>query len=100
MAVTAVVREWDEPEGWGVLDAPETPGGCWAHWSSIAVDGFRSLAPDQDVQLEWEPAEQDGYSYRALRTWPVGVDPVDHDLSEQDGACSSTLTIRFDDDPS
>lgn len=100
MAVTAVVREWDEAEGWGVLDAPETPGGCWTHWSSIAVDGFRSLAPGQDVELEWERADQDGYSYRALRAWPAGVDPVDQGGPDQDGVYSSTLTIRFDDDAS
>ncbi|MEJ5946905.1 hypothetical protein WDZ17_16545 [Pseudokineococcus basanitobsidens] len=99
MTVTAVVREWDEAEGWGVLDSPETPGGCWTHWSSVAVDGFRGLAPGQDVQLEWEAADQDGYGYRALRTWPGGADPVEHHGSDDQGAYSSKLTIRFDEDP-
>lgn len=27
--VTATVREWRDEEGWGVLDSPETPGGCF-----------------------------------------------------------------------
>lgn len=25
--VTATVRDWNDEEGWGVLDSPETPGG-------------------------------------------------------------------------
>lgn len=100
MAVTAVVREWDEAEGWGVLDSPETPGGCWTHWSNVAVDGFRTLRPGEDVRLEWEPADQDGYGYRALRAWPAGVDPVEDDGADHEGAYSSKLTIRFHEDSS
>ena len=35
--VAAIVREWHADLGWGVLDSPETPGGCWAHFSVIGT---------------------------------------------------------------
>ncbi|MGI8701473.1 MAG: hypothetical protein ACR2JU_09765 [Nocardioidaceae bacterium] len=28
MTSRATVRTWHDDEGWGVLDLPETPGGC------------------------------------------------------------------------
>lgn len=70
--VTATVREWHDEEGWGVLDSPETPGGCWAHFSHIQVKGFRTLSPGQQVDLQWEAPgfKQDGYSYRAVDIVP------------------------------
>lgn len=63
----ATVREWRDDEGWGVLESPETPGGCWAHFSAIEMTGFRSLNVGESVQLEWEQAEQDGYDFLAVR---------------------------------
>jgi CspA family cold shock protein len=66
----ATVREWDDEEGWGVLDSPETPGGCFAHFGDIeGLEGFRSPAAGQRVELDWEAPgfQQDGYDFRALR---------------------------------
>jgi len=60
-----IVREWHEEAGWGVIDSPETPGGCWAHFSSIVAVGYRALRAGQPVGLEWEAADQDGFAYRA-----------------------------------
>lgn len=70
--VTATVREWHDEEGWGVLDSPETPGGCWGHYSHIQAEGFRTLSPGQRVQLQWEAPgfKQDGYVYRAVNIVP------------------------------
>lgn len=70
--VTATVREWHEEDGWGVLDSPETPGGCFSHFSDIQMTGFRTLSPGQQVGLEWEAPgfEQDGYVYRAVSIVP------------------------------
>jgi CspA family cold shock protein len=65
--IQATVREWDDEQGWGVLDSRETPGGCWAHYSAVEMPGFRSLAAGQKVTLEWEAVEQDGYQCRAVR---------------------------------
>ncbi|WP_373305092.1 hypothetical protein [Streptomyces lucensis] len=42
-AVTASVREWRDEEGWGVLDSPETPGGCLGHYADVQAPGFPTL---------------------------------------------------------
>ncbi|MFF8592543.1 cold shock domain-containing protein [Streptomyces sp. NPDC015220] len=70
--VIATVREWHDEEGWGVLDSPETPGGCWAHYSEIRKRGFHSLAPGDLVDLQWEKprSKQDGFTYRAVTVVP------------------------------
>ncbi|MGW1744989.1 cold-shock protein [Streptomyces sp. NPDC002092] len=65
--ILATVREWDDEEGWGILDSPETPGGCWTHFSAVEMEGFRSLTAGAKVTLEWEAGEQDGFQYRAVR---------------------------------
>jgi CspA family cold shock protein len=69
---SATVREWYEGERWGVLDSAETPGGCFAHYSALEMDGYRSLAPGQHVEMEWEAPgfKQDGYDFRAVRVRP------------------------------
>jgi CspA family cold shock protein len=65
------VRDWYDEEGWGVIDSPSTPGGCWTHFSAVEADGFRSLRPGSSVEFRWEAAEQDGYNYRT--TWVRGT---------------------------
>jgi CspA family cold shock protein len=73
----ATVREWHDDRGWGVLDSPETPGGCWTHYSVIdtpclgSVDGaevseYKVLSTGEKVEFEWERAGQDGFVYRAV----------------------------------
>ncbi|MFF0341005.1 cold shock domain-containing protein [Kribbella sp. NPDC004875] len=59
------VRFWHEEEGWGVIDCPSTPGGCWTHYSVIEADGYRSLTEGATVRVRWENPGQDGYDYRA-----------------------------------
>ena len=70
--VIATVREWRDEEGWGVLDSPETPGGCFGHYADIQAPGFRTLEPGQRVELTWEAPgfKQDGYDYRAVSIVP------------------------------
>jgi cold shock protein len=79
-----------------VLDSPDTPGGCWAHFSAVATAGYRRLAPDEQVQFDWELADQDGFAYRALRVWPVGQEPVERPACEPSEAYRSTLRLDFD----
>ena len=81
MATRGRVREWHDDEGWGVVDAEEAPGGCWAHFSAVRVDGFKSLASGTEVLLELEPADQDGYDFRALTVWRADEQPVDGETS-------------------
>lgn len=64
---TGTVREWHAELGWGVLDSPDTPGGCWVHFSNIDGTGFRALTVGATVDLDWEQATQDGYRFRATR---------------------------------
>ncbi|GAA4929598.1 hypothetical protein [Actinoplanes utahensis] len=87
---------WNHDEGWGVIDSPETPGGCWAHFSSGAMRGYVAFDPGDPVSLEWEVPGQDGWPFRAVRIWPSGQDPVDRETGSS-GAYSSTLTLTFDD---
>ncbi len=61
------VRCWHADEGWGVIDATETPGGCWTHFSAVDMEGYRALRQGQLVALTVESPGQDGYPYRAVR---------------------------------
>lgn len=67
MSVRGTIREWHQDEGWGVIDSPETPGGCWMHFGVVQVEGYPALFVGQDVRLEWEAPGQDGYHFRAVR---------------------------------
>jgi cold shock protein len=96
--VTAgVVREWDPAGGWGVLDSEETPGGCWAHFSSVDMAGYRTARPGQPVDFTYERVPQDGFDYRALRVRIRGVPGAESHAVEGDGpGYSSTLRIDLD----
>lgn len=97
MSTNATVREWHVDEGWGVVDSDQTPGGCWVHFTHLAVAGHRALEPGQVVELEWKSPGQDGYAFRATRVWPAGTDPVTVELSPPSEAFTSRLTLTFDD---
>ena len=77
MATLGTVRDWTDDEGWGVIDSSATPGGCWTHFSHLAVPGYHTLRAGQVVEMEWETPGQDGYPYRAVRVWPQGHEPAD-----------------------
>jgi cold shock protein len=70
--VAGVVRAFDPDEGWGVIDAPQVPGGCFVHFSVIQTGGYRALAAGQRVRFSYEHLDflQDGCRYRALAAWP------------------------------
>ncbi|MST34285.1 cold shock domain-containing protein [Acidimicrobiaceae bacterium USS-CC1] len=70
--IAGVVRSWDDEQGWGVIDTPETPGGCFVHFSNIAGSGYRTLHSGEPVLLTYEQPgfKQDGYDFRALTVWP------------------------------
>jgi len=104
MVSHGTVREWNEDEGFGVIDSADTPGGCWAHFSSIVMAGYRSLAPGDRVSFTCEAGQQDGFDYRARLVWPPGADPRTEPPAEshqQDPAAAyrSRLTIRWADGP-
>ena len=85
MSSTGTVRVWHQDEGWGVIDSPDTPGGCWAGFAQIwadgmpkpgrgeyVVSGFTELFEGETVDFEWErpSADQDGYAFRATTVRP------------------------------
>jgi cold shock protein len=95
------VRYWDDDQGFGVLDSADTPGGCWAHFSAIVMDGFRALVSGDPVVFVFEAGRQDGYSYRAVQVWPPGVAigtpfPAS-DETGGSGAICMTLTVESPD---
>ena len=92
------VRLWHDEEGWGVVDSAGTPGGCWAHFSAVLVEGYRALHAGQEVAFDPEAPGQDGFAYRALRIRPVGEQPVLPPVSAPGAAHTSTLELTFDDD--
>ena len=65
------VREWRDEEGWGVIDSPETPGGCWAIFAVVEMEGYKSLTPGQRVEFVWRYPGQDGYDYAAEEVRPL-----------------------------
>jgi CspA family cold shock protein len=101
MASTGSVRTYDADEGCGVIDGPDVPGGCWVHFSAIAAPGYRELTPGQQVSFRAEAADQDGFSFRAVKVWTGGTEPPDPSPSQDSpGAYHSSLTLTFDPPPS
>ena len=87
MSTVGTVRVWHREEGWGVIDSPDTPGGCWAHFSHLwneniatpgpddvieVTGGFKEAFAGETVDFEWEAASQDGYVFRATTVVPRG----------------------------
>jgi cold shock protein len=70
--VAGVVKWFDADEGWGVIVAPEMPGDCFVHFSSIEARGYRELHAGQQVRFTYEDPGflQDGCPYRAMKVWP------------------------------
>jgi CspA family cold shock protein len=65
--VTGVVRYFDDQDGVGVIDSPDTPGGCWCHYSNVDIPGRKTLFAGQSVRFTFEEGvEQDGFVFRAL----------------------------------
>ena len=65
---------WLNEEGWGVLRSSEVPEDIWAHFSSVDMEGYKSLTAGERVDVEVErplPFDQDGYRYRAKRVIPL-----------------------------
>lgn len=57
--------------GLGRGRAGEVPGGCFVHFASIEMPGYRQLHAGQRVWFTFESLDflQDGCPYRALAVW-------------------------------
>jgi CspA family cold shock protein len=97
MTSVGSVRTFDADEGWGVIDGPDVPGGCWVHFSAIAMDGYRELMLGQHVSFRAEAASQDGFAYRAVKVWTGDIEPADQPRTpRRSAAYHSSLTLTFD----
>jgi cold shock protein len=96
MTTTGLVREWHPDEGWGVIDSDATPGGCWVHFGSVLMDGYRFLSPGQAVSFAFETGRQDGYDYRAVAVWTGHDRPAAPERQQPSGAYRSVLRLEFD----
>lgn len=93
------VREWHDESGWGVIDSPATPGGCFVHYGSVRMPGYRSLAVGAEVHFECEPARQEACDFLATAVWPPGVEPGSPEPGPDDAAdqaFASELVIELD----
>ena len=55
-------------ENHGAISCDETsPDDVWVHYSMIEGSGYRSLEEGEAVEMEFEPALQDSFNFRALR---------------------------------
>lgn len=96
MPSTGIVREFHADEGWGIIDSPDVPGGAWTGFAAIRMDGYRALTAGQPVTFAAEPADQDGFAFRAVAVWPG--DPAESPDEPPAGpynAYTSRLRITF-----
>ena len=61
----AVVVAWHDRHGWGVLDSPETAGGCLVEFPAIATAGRRTLHVGDSVTLYWKTPGSCGWAFEA-----------------------------------
>ncbi|MEV4624926.1 cold shock domain-containing protein [Micromonospora sp. NPDC049523] len=100
MTSVGTVRSYFTDEGWGVIDSPDVPGGCWVGFSAIAMAGYRRLVQGQRVSFRAEPADQDGYAFRAVKVWTGNDEPPDQaPVQDSSGAYRSWLSLTFDNEP-
>lgn len=98
MQAAGTVADYSDEEGWGVLTSEATPGGCFAHYSAILGEGYRSLKPGDAVRFSFARADQDGYAYRAEEVWPAtGPKPSPVPPGVPGSGYRSNLTITYDD---
>ena len=81
------MREWEQQQGWGVLDSEDLPGPVYAHQGSLRQEAVcdekldlpnMGLRPGTAVQFAWSSAENDpieGCPFYADAVWPRGMTP-------------------------
>jgi cold shock protein len=98
MASVGSVRIYFPDEGWGVIDGLDVPGGCWVSFSAIQMDGYRSLGVGQKISFTFERANQDGFSFRAVKVW-IGAEPPNGEgITKSSDAYGSSLDLVVDDE--
>ena len=63
------VKFFKADKGYGAITSPELPDGfdAWVHFSAIEMDGYRSLDAGDQVDFDYEAAQQDSFRFVATR---------------------------------
>ena len=66
---TGVVKFYKAEKGWGAISSPELPDGldAFVHFSAIEAEGYKSFEQGDQVEFDYEPAQQDSFRFRATR---------------------------------
>lgn len=80
----------------GIMDSDETPGGCWALFHSVAVEGFPALREGPHVEFEWDALDSPmhGCNFYTIHAWPSGSEPY---VAPPDSPFSSHVWLTFPD---
>lgn len=74
--LVGTVASWSEEDGWGVLDSESTPGGCFASFAVVHVEGYRTLSAGSRVTFNAIPMEIEGMHWQATSVTPTSVTPT------------------------
>ncbi|WP_157371794.1 cold shock domain-containing protein [Angustibacter sp. Root456] len=69
--LTGTVASWSEDAGWGVLASDATPGGCFASFAVVHIDGYRALTVGRKVTFSAIPMEIEGLRWQATSVTPI-----------------------------
>ncbi len=66
---TGVVKFYKAEKGWGAISSPELPDGldAFVHFSDIEAEGYRAFEQGDQVDFDYEAAQQDSFRFRATR---------------------------------
>lgn len=101
---TGTVKSWHASDGWGVIESADVPGDVFVHYSAIdsVTSGYRELEAFANVTFSWEAAQQDEFSFRAVRVFSSGEPGVplarEIDAESPSEAFSSSFEIVFDEE--
>lgn len=73
-----VVKFYKAEKGWGAISSPELPPGedVFVHFSVVESDGYRAFDPGDEVDFDYERAQQDSFVFRAIRARRLAAGPA------------------------
>lgn len=73
MGTRGTVRSWDRQSRSGVIDSPQTPGGCWLPSTAIERKDAFELSVGDLIDFEWKQSAAEApkdMRYQATQAWP------------------------------
>ena len=61
------VKWFNDAKGYGFIETPDGAPGVFVHFSSIDMEGFRTLAEGQEVEFEIQSGERGQYAANVSR---------------------------------